>query len=52
MKHAICKHGETKSGTASITLERQGPTLVFKSVPAEVYENCSEQYTDPETIAG
>jgi len=35
----------------SVTLERGALTLVFKSVPAEVCENCGEQYVDSETTA-
>lgn len=51
MNCVICKHGETRPGTTSITLERQGLTVVFKSVPAEVCENCGEQYMDADTTA-
>ncbi len=51
MKCVICKHGETRPGTTSITLERQGLTVVFTSVPAEVCENCGEQYMDADTAA-
>jgi YgiT-type zinc finger domain-containing protein len=51
MNCIICKQGETKPGTTSVTLERQGLTVVFKSVPAEVCENCGEQYLDADTTA-
>ena len=51
MKCVICKEGETRPGTAGITLERQGVILVFKSVPAEVCENCGEHYVDSQTTA-
>ncbi len=51
MKCVICRHGETRPGTASVTLERGALTLVFKSVPAEVCENCGEEYIDAETTA-
>lgn len=44
MKCPICKHGETISGTASITLERNATTLVFKNVPAQICNNCGEEY--------
>ncbi|MFI3187241.1 MAG: type II toxin-antitoxin system MqsA family antitoxin [Methylococcaceae bacterium] len=44
MKCPICKHGETISGTASITLERNSATLVFKDVPAQICNNCGEEY--------
>ena len=44
MKCPICKHGNTHAGVASITLERGNSTVMFKSVPAEVCENCGEVY--------
>ena len=46
MKCVICKHGETAAGTATVTLERGGSTIVFKQVPAQVCGNCGEQYVD------
>jgi YgiT-type zinc finger domain-containing protein len=46
MKCPICKHGKTRKGVASITLERGNSTVMFKSVPAEVCENCGEIYHD------
>lgn len=44
MKCVICKHGETRPGSVTVTLERDGTTLVFKNVPAQVCENCGEAY--------
>ena len=49
MKCVICKHGSTKSGTVTVTLERGTTTLVFKNVPAQVCENCGEAYVDETT---
>jgi len=49
MKCVICKHGETKSGTATVTLERSGSTVIFKEVPADVCENCGEYYLSEST---
>jgi len=46
MKCIICKQGETHSDKVTITLERDGLTLIVKSVPARVCENCGEQYVD------
>ena len=46
MKCPICKHGNTRPGVASITLERERTTVMFKRVPAEVCENCGEIYHD------
>ena len=51
MKCAICKQAETQSGTATITLERSGLTLVIKGVPARVCPNCGEEYLDENTTA-
>lgn len=47
----ICKHGQTSPGQVSVTLERNGATVVFKSVPAQVCQNCGEQYVAAETTA-
>ena len=46
MKCVICKKGETKAGTATVTLDKNGATLVFKGVPARVCTNCGEEYVD------
>lgn len=46
MKCVICKQGETSPGVTTITLERGNTTLVFKSVPAQICENCGEAYVD------
>ena len=44
MKCAICRKGESVPGKVTVTLERDGTTLVVKSVPALVCENCGEEY--------
>ena len=44
IKCVICRHGETHPGKTSVTLDRGKTTLVFKNVPAEICENCSEAY--------
>ncbi|MDQ7067531.1 MAG: type II toxin-antitoxin system MqsA family antitoxin [Sulfurimonas sp.] len=46
MKCMICKHGETKNGTTTVTLEKNGSTIVFKEVPANICDNCGEKYID------
>ena len=51
MKCVICKQGETKPGKVTVTLERDGMTLVFKGVPASVCANCGEEYVDEKTTA-
>jgi len=48
MKCVICKTGETKPGKATVTLNRNGSTVVFKDVPAEICTTCGEDYTDQE----
>ena len=42
----ICKNGHTVPGYASVTLERQTTMLLFKGVPAQVCENCGEEFID------
>jgi YgiT-type zinc finger domain-containing protein len=46
MKCVICKQGETEPGTTTITFDREGITLVVRSVPAEVCDICGEAYVD------
>ncbi|MBK9162050.1 MAG: type II toxin-antitoxin system MqsA family antitoxin [Nitrosomonadales bacterium] len=46
MKCPICRHGSTHAGVASITLERGYSTVMFKSVPAEICDNCGEVFHD------
>jgi YgiT-type zinc finger domain-containing protein len=45
----ICKHGETKQGTTTVTLEKGNSTIVFKEVPAQICDNCGEKYIDEST---
>jgi YgiT-type zinc finger domain-containing protein len=44
MKCVICKHGQTKPGLVTVTLERENSLVVIKKVPAEVCDNCGEYY--------
>ncbi len=46
MKCIVCKQAETRPGSATVTLERDGLTVVFKGVPAQVCPNCGEEYVD------
>lgn len=48
MKCVICKQAETRPGKVTVTLERDGITLVIKGVPARVCPNCGEEYVDEE----
>lgn len=47
----ICKNAETEAGTTTVTLGRDGLTLVLKAVPAAICLNCGESYVDDE-VAG
>jgi YgiT-type zinc finger domain-containing protein len=49
MKCVVCKHGQTKPGTMTATFERDGATLVFKDVPADVCQSCGESYLSSDT---
>ncbi len=49
MKCAICRNGSTVKGFITVVLERDQTTLVFKNVPAEICENCGEEYLSEET---
>ena len=51
MKCVVCKQGELREGTDTVTLERDRMTLVFKKVPARVCEVCGEEYVSEETTA-
>lgn len=51
MKCPICRQGETHPGTATLVLERDALTMVVRHVPAEVCENCGEEYVDEATAA-
>ena len=49
MKCAICKNGVTIPGNTTIVLEKDTATLVFKNVPAEICDNCGEEYLSSST---
>jgi len=51
VKCQICKNGETRTSTTTVTLERDASTLVFKHVPADVCEVCGESYVDEATTS-
>jgi len=44
----VCKNGELKKGTATVTLERNKALLIFKEVPAMVCDNCAAYFLDEE----
>ena len=51
MKCVICRQVEIEPGTTTVTLERDGLTLVVKNVPARVCPNCGEAYVDEQAAA-
>ena len=51
MKCVICRHGDTRPGTVTVTLERGDTVVVIKDVPAEVCQQCGEYYLDKATTA-
>lgn len=51
MTCVVCKKGKTKPGTATVTLDKNGATLVFRGVPARVCSNCGEEYVDEKIAA-
>lgn len=51
MKCLLCKHGETRPGHVTVTLERAETTVIIRAVPAEVCENCGEYYLS-EAVTG
>ncbi len=51
MKCVICKNGKTKVGQATVTLERNGTTQVFKKVPANVCATSGEESVEEHITA-
>ena len=51
MNCVICKHGETKHGVSTVSLQRGESTVIIKGVPAEVCQDCGEYYLDEKTTA-
>ena len=49
MKCAICRNGNTVAGTITVALDKEQTTLVFKDVPAQICDNCGEEYLSSET---
>ena len=48
MKCAICRNGTTTDGYITTVLERDQTTVVFKKVPAQICNNCGEEYVSAE----
>jgi YgiT-type zinc finger domain-containing protein len=48
MKCVVCKQGQTRPAKTTVVLQRGGATVVINDVPAQVCENCGEEYVDEE----
>jgi YgiT-type zinc finger domain-containing protein len=46
MRCVVCRQGETRPGKTTVVLQRDGATVVISDVPAQVCENCGEEYVD------
>ena len=44
MDCVICKNGNTSPGKVNVVLQRDESTIIFKSVPADICDNCGEYY--------
>ena len=42
----MCPAGTLQDGTTTLTMERDGATIVFKEVPADVCDTCGEAFVD------
>lgn len=47
----VCKSGEVRAGTTTLTVERGKMTVVLKEIPARVCDSCGEAYFDEMTTA-
>ena len=44
MNCVLCKNGETRPGSVTVSLNRKETVIVIKDVPADVCGNCGEYY--------
>ena len=51
MKCVICKHGETRLGAGTVTMNRDSMTLEIKDVPSMICANCGEEYVDSDVAS-
>jgi YgiT-type zinc finger domain-containing protein len=51
MNCALCKHGVTKPGQTTVTLQRGDTTVIVKQVPAEICDTCGEYYLADEVTS-
>jgi YgiT-type zinc finger domain-containing protein len=46
MKCVVCKKGEIRQALTTITLEKNGTTIIFSKVPCLTCDKCGEVYLD------
>jgi len=46
MECVICEYGATRRSTATVTIACGTTIVVVKDVPADVCDNCGEEYVD------
>lgn len=51
MQCVVCKHGTTQPGKMTATFVRGETTIVIKQVPADVCDNCGEEYLSKDISA-
>ncbi len=49
MKCVLCRHGDTRPGKVTVTLQRGNAVIIIKDVPADVCDNCGEYYLSEST---
>jgi len=48
MNCLICRIGETRGGSVTVTLQRGESIIIIKNVPAKICQNCGEYYLSEE----
>ncbi len=48
----VCKHGTLTPGRTTVTVERDGTTIVIQGVPANVCDTCGEDYLEARVATG
>ena len=51
MTCTICRNGETRPGSVTVSLQRGECTVIVKGVPADVCANCAEYYLSDDVAA-
>lgn len=49
MNCIVCRHGQPRPGTTTVTFHRDGQTIVVNEVPADICENCGEPFVAEDT---